>query len=107
MPKLLSRVVVASVLGLALLSPAAAQVVYAHPSALDPFFSPYDESYGTSPAFEIAPTPYGQSVHVVERCQYPGGWNVTDFSRDLNGIPAGVDHTCPNAAVGGRVRARY
>lgn len=88
---------------------AGAQVRYAHPDAPIDFFSPYDESYGTSPSFEIYPNAYGAApaVRVVQRCQYPNGWNVMDFSRDVNGIPAGLDHTCPAPVYGGRRRARY
>ena len=98
----------------ALAAPAAAQVVYQTspgPDGYSPFFSdpsPYDQAYGTRPSFEIVPTPnpYAPAVRVVERCLYPNGWNVTDFSRDINGIPPGVDHTCP-ATRRVRVRARY
>lgn len=63
-----------------------------------------DEVLGTSPSFVV--TPYGGQpvVQVVRRCQYPDGWNVTDFDRDVNGIPAGIEHTCPAPAG---VRARY
>lgn len=92
-------------------APASAQVRYApHAQEGIDFFSPYDESYGTSPSFEIYPRAYGYApaVRVVERCQYPDGWNVTDFSRDVNGIPAGIDHTCPVGGPRGRgVRAGY
>jgi hypothetical protein len=91
------------------MAPASAQVVYAQPAPLDPLFAPADESYGTSPSFEVSPTPYGgaPAVRVVERCQSPNGWNVTDFGRDVNGIPAGLDHTCPVERLGGRLRSRY
>lgn len=63
-----------------------------------------DETYGTSPTYVLNPyAGYGQPVvSVIHRCQYPDGWNVTDFHRDINGIPAGVDHTCPAARAGGR-----
>ena len=96
--------------------PAMAQVVYQHgPSLYETAplsayaIHPYDESLGTSPSFEILPGPYGYApaVRVVERCQYPNGWNVTDFDRDVNGIPAGIDHTCPTSQRRGRVRARF
>ena len=65
-----------------------------------------DEVLGTSSSFTINPDAYGRQpvVTVTRRCQYPDGWNVTDFVRDVNGIPSGVDHTCP-ARSG--VRARY
>ena len=65
-----------------------------------------DEVLGTSPSFVVNPYAYGRQpvVSVVRRCHYPDGWNVTDFDRDLNGIPAGVDHTCP---VQAGVRTRY
>ena len=65
-----------------------------------------DEVLGTSPSFVVNPYAYGRQpvVSVVRRCQYPDGWNVTDFDRDVNGIPAGIDHTCP---VPAGVRARY
>lgn len=92
--------------------PAAAQVAY------NPYAYGYpvpggvlqpDETLGTSPSFEIFPNPYGYApaVRVVPRCQYPDGWNVTDFSRDVNGIPAGIHHTCPEVLYRPRVRARY
>ena len=98
----------------AMTAPAAAQVVYQTspgPYGYSPFFSdpsPYDQAYGTRPSFEIVPTPnpYAPAVRVVERCLYPNGWNVTDFSRDVNGIPPDVDHTCPATRRFG-VRARY
>lgn len=88
---------------------AGAQVPYAHPDAPIDFFSPYDESYGTSPSFEVYPNAYGSApaVRVVQHCQYPDGWNVTDFSRDVNGIPNGLDHICPAPVYRGRARARY
>lgn len=56
-----------------------------------------DETLGTSPFFVVHPYAYGRQpvVTVTQRCQYPNGWNVTDFDRDINGIPAGIDHTCP------------
>lgn len=65
-----------------------------------------DETLGTSPSFVVNPFAYGRQpvVSVVRRCQYPDGWNVTDFDRDVNGIPAGIDHTCPSSSG---VRARY
>ena len=98
----------------ALTAPAGAQVVYQTspgPYGYSPFFSdpsPYDQAYGTRPSFEISPTPnpYAPAVRVVERCLYPNGWNVTDFGRDVGGIPPDVDHTCP-ATGRVRVRARY
>lgn len=67
-----------------------------------------NEVLGTSPSYVLHPYAYpGQPVvTVVQRCQYPDGWNVTDFDRDLNGIPAGIDHTCPASRPAG-VRARY
>lgn len=83
--------------------PAARPAPYGYPvpgGVLQP-----DEVGGTSPSFNIDPAArYGEPVvSVIRRCQYPDGWNVTDFSRDVNGIPAGIDHTCPNPGV----RARY
>ena len=65
-----------------------------------------DEVLGTSPSFTVDLNASGNRpvVRVVRRCQYPDGWNETDFSRDVNGIPAGIDHTCPSPAG---VRARY
>ena len=58
-----------------------------------------DEVLGTSASYGIRPYSDGRQpvVSVTQRCQYPDGWNVTDLSRDVNGIPAGVDHTCPDA----------
>ena len=92
-----------------LAAPASAQVVYAHPAPLDQLFAPTDETAGTSPSFEIFPRAYdgAPAVRIVERCQYPNGWNATDFSRDVNGTPAGIDHTCPDTGLGRHVRARY
>ena len=88
-------------------APLLAQVVYA-PRML-PFGSytaPYDESYDTQPSYKLFPAPYGYppTVRVVRRCAYLGGWNVGDFSRNVNGIPLGVDHTCQPES---RLRARY
>ncbi len=79
---------------------------YGHPAPLG-FLQP-DEVLGTSPSYVINPYAYSGRpvVAVVQRCQYPDGWNVTDFDRDINGIPAGIDHTCP-ALRSARVRARY
>ncbi len=110
-----------AVAGTALLSLAAqtvsAQVIYApRPAAQGvipfPFSdpSPYDQAYGERPSFEILPTApgYAPAVRVTERCLYPNGWNVTDFDRDINGIPPGIDHQCPvPAPASGRVRARF
>lgn len=31
---------------------------------------------------------------IVHGCQYPHGWNETDFIRDINGIPSGIHHQC-------------
>ncbi len=99
---------------------AGAQVAYQpyRPLAPTPYGYPVpygylqpDETLGTSPSFEINTGSYGAGpvVRVVRRCQYPDGWNVTDLSRDINGIPNGIEHTCPaeQPAVRGRVRARY
>jgi len=96
---------------------ATAQVIYQtspDPYGYAPFPysdpSPYDQAFGTRPSFEIFPGPYGYApgVRVVERCLYPNGWNVTDFDRDVNGIPPGVEHTCPVPAHAyGHIRARY
>lgn len=85
-----------------------AQVRYApYPEAVYPFGVPYDETYSGGYSFEIQPyAPGGPAVRVVQRCAYPNGWNVTDFSRDVNGIPAGIDHVCPGDAVR-RARTRY
>jgi hypothetical protein len=89
-------------------SAAQAQVAYAPDAQFYPFGIPVDESYGLSRSFEIYPGPYGgaPAVGVVYRCQYPHGWNVTDFARDVNGTPAGLDHSCVLAHPS-RVRARY
>lgn len=67
-----------------------------------------DETLGTSPSFEVFPDARGYApvVRVIQRCQYPDGWNVTDFNRDVNGIPAGVGHTCPAVRSRG-LRTRY
>ena len=105
-------------LGFACLTGAAvAQVAYQPfgPVAPTPYGYPVpggflqpDEVLGTSPSFVISTNPYLPAVTVVQRCQYPDGWNITDLSRDLNGIPNGVDHTCPaSTPVRGRIRARY
>ncbi|MBV9812371.1 MAG: hypothetical protein JO326_06440 [Acetobacteraceae bacterium] len=97
--------------------PAAAQVIYQtspYPYGAAPFPysdpSPYDQAFGTRPSFEIIPGSYGYApaVRVVERCLYPNGWNVTDFGRDVNGIPPGIEHACPvPARAYGHIRARY
>ena len=71
--------------------------------------SPAAVAHGERPSFVIVPSPYDGAprVGVVERCLYPDGWNVTDFGRDLNGIPPGIEHQCPEPAHYGHVRARY
>lgn len=90
-------------------SAASAQVHYQPyaPTAPTPYGYPVpygylqpDETLGTSPSFEIFPYAQGGQpvARVVRRCQYPDGWNETDFIRDVNGIPAGIDHTCPTPA---------
>ena len=93
-------------------SEASAQVRY-QPYAPTPYGYPVpygylqpDEVLGTSPSYTINPDATGRQpvVTVTRRCQYPNGWNVTDFNRDVNGIPSGLDHTCPAPAG---VRARY
>ena len=83
---------------------AAAPTPYGYPVPYG-FVQP-DEVLGTSPSFVINPNAYGRQpvVTVTRRCQYPDGWNVTDFGRDVNGIPSGSDHACPEPAG---VRARY
>ena len=96
-------------------SPASAQVTYRHGTThgyapfpySDP--SPYDQTFGTRPSFEILPSPYGYApgVRVVARCLYPNGWNVTDFGRDINGIPPGIDHTCPEGGPSAPLHERY
>ena len=93
---------------------AVAQVAY-QPYAPTPYGYPVlggflqpNEVLGTSPSFVISPNPYLPTVAVVQTCQYPDGWNVTDLSRDLNGIPGGIEHTCPvPAPIRSRARARY
>ena len=65
-----------------------------------------NETLGTSPSFVVPPYAGVPAVQVVRRCQYPDGWNVTDFSRDVNGVPNGSDHACP-APISARIRARY
>ena len=96
---------------------ASAQVVYQPFQPVPPtpygypvpggFLQP-NEVLGTSPSFVISTNPYLPTVSVVQRCQYPDGWNITDLSRDLNGIPNGIDHTCPAPEpVRTHVRARY
>lgn len=103
MKPILSGLAIAGALALST-GAASAQVQY------DPYNHPYgygypvpggvlqpDEVQGTGLSFDLLPTPdpYPPAVRVVARCKYPNGWNVTDFSRDLNGTPAGIDHTCP------------
>lgn len=110
---LLQKVIVIAAATVGFASVADAQVRYQpYPSAPSVYGYPVpggflqpDEVLGTSPSYAINPyAGYGQPVvTVTQRCQYPDGWNVTDFHRDLNGIPAGIDHTCPTAGV----RARY
>lgn len=121
MRQTMTRFLMTASMGAALLAgasmlPAHAQVVYAYPpdaypphagpERIFPFGIPQDESYGTSPSFYVGATPLGPGVAVVERCQYPNGWNATDFVRDVNGTPAGVEHTCPVVRYP-RVKARY
>ena len=110
--------VAALVAGAALsVASASAQVAYQpfRPVAPTPYGYPVpfgylqpDEVLGTSPSFEINSGAYGRypAVRVVRRCQYPDGWNETDFVRDINGIPNGLDHTCP-AGGPGADRAAY
>ncbi len=93
---------------------AVAQVTYrpipptSHGFPLYPYSdqSPYAQEFGERPSFEILPQAYGYgpAVRVVPRCLYPNGWNVTDFDRDVNGIPPGIDHQCPAPAG---LRTRY
>jgi hypothetical protein len=33
-------------------------------------------------------------TRVVVPCQYPHGWNSTDASRAVRGVPNGYDHQC-------------
>ena len=105
------------VAALVCIAPAGAQVTYRsfRPVAPTPYGYPVpygylqpDEVLGTSPSFEINGGAYGRypAVRVVRRCQYPDGWNETDFVRDINGIPNGLDHTCP-AGGPGADRAAY
>ena len=108
---------IAAVVGIVALgtSAAVAQVRYQPyvPASPTPYGYPVpygflqpNEVLGTSPSFVVTPYAYGARpvVSVVRRCQYLDGWNVTDFDRDVNGIPAGIDHTCPAPAG---VRSRY
>ena len=112
-------VVTISALGFsALIGSAGAQVAYQPfaPTAPTPYgypvtggFQPPDEVLGPSPSFGISTNPDLPTVSVVQRCQYPDGWNVTDFVRDVNGIPNGIEHTCHVPApvpVRGRTHAR-
>ena len=103
--------------------PAAGQVTYNRdPNAYNPFYpfpplpfsdpSAYDQAFDVVPSYQVQTDPYagGPPVRVVARCLFPNGWNVTDFSRSINGIPPGADHQCPVDAVPqGRdsLRARY
>ena len=91
-------------------SPASAQVVFGPRSLpFNPFTSPYDESYDTQPSYQITPAPdgYPSTVKVIRRCAFIGGWNVGDFDRSVNGIPLGVDHTCPSDEASPSLRSRY
>ena len=112
MPKTFLMLASVGALTISPLVPAVAQVTYA-PSA-QPFFGffnqPYDESYDTHPSYQIVPNAYddGQpAVRVIQRCAYIDGWNAGDFSRDVNGVPLGVEHTCSDGSSTARVRARY
>ena len=104
---------------LAAATPVVAQVTYQpyRPPAPAPYSGPGpygypvpfgflqpDEVLGTSPSFDVDTGVYGRApvTRVVRRCQYPDSWNVTDFSRDVNGIPNGLDHTCPVGGPGSR-----
>lgn len=33
-------------------------------------------------------------ARIIVPCQYPNGWNSTDASRAVRGIPNGRDHRC-------------
>lgn len=103
-------------LAAACLAPADAQVAYRLRTTpeIDQFLpfsdqSPYDQAFGTRPSFEVFPDAHGAApaVRIIQRCLYPNGWNVTDFGRDVNGIPPGVDHACPEPVLRTRLRARY
>ncbi len=115
-----AAIVLAASIGAAL--PAAAQVTYNRdPNAYNPFYpfpplpfsdpSPYDQAFDVVPSYQVQTDPYagGPPVRVVARCLFPNGWNVTDFSRSINGIPPGIDHKCPAEVTpaGGHLRARY
>ena len=103
-----------AMLSFAAMAPAMGQVTYRQgdaPRYENPYARPYDSdadmSYATHPSFQLFDTPGGPGVRVIERCAYPDGWNVTDFTRDLNGTPTGIGHTCPATYGSGHVRARY
>ena len=94
--------------GLAAAPAAVAQVAYRHyvPTPADPLLTPFgypvpggflqpDETLITTPSFVVSTNPGAPGVAVEQRCQYPNGWNVTDYGRELNGIPNGIDHSCP------------
>ena len=108
---------VASLVTLSCVTPALAQVTYRdgyrqeggrHHRVAPPLNADEDLSYATRPSFQIFDTPYGPQTRVIYRCAYPNGWNATDFIRDINGTPAGINHTCPEAdEANSRVRARY
>ena len=111
-----ARFFVFALLALGMTTAASAQVTYRHgdgsvagprPDAR-PYGADEDMSYATHPSFQIFATPGGPGVRVIERCAYPDGWNATDFQRDLNGIPTGIGHTCPDTLFTRHgVRARY
>ena len=95
--------------------PAVAQVQYRAPPPTTsygfPFYpfsdqSPEVQDLGVRPSYQITPGAYGYGpvVRAVPRCNYPDGWNVTDFGRDLNGIPADVGQQCPEPV---RLRRHY
>ena len=103
-------------------SPVTAQVTYNRdPNAYNPFYpfpplpfsdpSAYDQAFDVVPSYQIKTDPYagGPPVRVVARCLFPDGWNVTDFTRAINGVPPGIHHQCPTDAVPDdrRVRAAY
>lgn len=62
---------------------------YAPPNADGSAVAPFDR-YDVDPYVGDAPAAVVFRRHNT-RCEYPRGFNVTDFSRNLNGIPRGGD----------------
>ena len=76
--------VLLSLVATGLLASAASASPRYHAHYLVKPYAPY--GYGYYDGYAPAPVSFVFPRH-DPGCQYPNGWNVTDFSRDVNGIP--------------------